>query len=48
MGQNLVIVLVSIISKIASNTGLKIQLGGGIRSIDSITEAFNLGINKLF
>ena len=28
-----------IISKIASNTGLKIQLGGGIRSIDSIAEA---------
>ena len=36
-----------IISKIASNTGLKIQLGGGIRSIDSITEAFDLGINKI-
>tara|TARA_X000000950_G_scaffold65259_1_gene80108 strand:+ start:304 stop:1020 length:717 start_codon:yes stop_codon:yes gene_type:complete len=37
----------SIISKIASDTGLKIQLGGGIRSIDSITEAFDLGINKI-
>ena len=37
----------SIISKIASNTDLKIQLGGGIRSIDSITEAFDLGINKI-
>ena len=37
----------SIISKIASNTGLKIQLGGGIRSVDSITEAFDLGINKI-
>ena len=37
----------SIISKIASNTGLKIQLGGGIRSIDSITEAFDFGINKI-
>ena len=37
----------SIISKIASNTGLKIQLGGGIRSIDSIAEAFDLGINKI-
>ena len=36
-----------IISKIASNTGLKIQLGGGIRSIDSIAEAFDLGINKI-
>ena len=36
-----------IISKIASNTGLKIQLGGGIRSIKSITEAFDLGINKI-
>ena len=36
-----------IISKIASNTGLKIQLGGGIRSIESITEAFDLGINKI-
>ena len=36
-----------IISKIASNTGLKIQLGGGIRSIDSITEAFDFGINKI-
>jgi phosphoribosylformimino-5-aminoimidazole carboxamide ribotide isomerase len=36
-----------IISEIASNTGLKIQLGGGIRSIDSITEAFDLGINKI-
>ena len=37
----------SIISKIASNTDLKIQLGGGIRSVDSITEAFDLGINKI-
>ena len=37
----------SIISNIASDTGLKIQLGGGIRSIDSITEAFDLGINKI-
>ena len=37
----------SIISNIASNTNLKIQLGGGIRSIDSITEAFDLGINKI-
>ncbi len=37
----------SIISKIASKTGLKIQLGGGIRSIDSITEVFDLGINKI-
>ncbi len=37
----------SIISKIASNTDLKIQLGGGIRSIDSITELFDLGINKI-
>tara|TARA_Y200000002_G_scaffold365445_1_gene355348 strand:- start:603 stop:1319 length:717 start_codon:yes stop_codon:yes gene_type:complete len=36
-----------IISEIASNTGLKIQLGGGIRSIDSITEVFDLGINKI-
>ena len=36
-----------IISKIASNTRLKIQLGGGIRSIESITEAFDLGINKI-
>ena len=37
----------SVISKIASNTDLKIQLGGGIRSVDSITEAFDLGINKI-
>ena len=37
----------SIISKIASNTDLKIQLGGGIRSVDSVTEAFDLGINKI-
>ena len=37
----------SIISKIASNTGLKVQLGGGIRSIDSIREVFDLGINKI-
>ena len=37
----------SIISKIASSTGLKIQLGGGIRSVDSITETFDLGINKI-
>ena len=37
----------SVISKIASNTELKIQLGGGIRSVDSITEAFDLGINKI-
>jgi phosphoribosylformimino-5-aminoimidazole carboxamide ribotide isomerase len=36
-----------IISEIAFNTGLKIQLGGGIRSIDSITEVFDLGINKI-
>ena len=47
MEQNLAIVKSPIISKIASNTGLKIQLGGGIRSIDSITEAFDLGINKI-
>ena len=37
----------SIISKIASNTCLKVQLGGGIRSIDSIREVFDLGINKI-
>ena len=36
-----------IISKIATNTDLKIQLGGGIRSIDSITEVLDLGINKI-
>jgi phosphoribosylformimino-5-aminoimidazole carboxamide ribotide isomerase len=37
----------SLIGRLAAQSGLKIQLGGGIRSVDSLQRAFTLGVSRV-